>query len=102
MQKYCWILIMVLAACGQKQPTVTEKAADAHSDNAEEVVLTADQLRHAGISTGPVKDTLVSSELVVNGMVDVPPQNIVSVSFPMGGYCGQPNYCQACMCSKGN
>jgi len=86
MQKYCWILLMLLAACGQKQAAVTEKVADTHSDAVEEVVLTTDQLRHAGISTGPVKDTLVSSELVVNGMVDVPPQNIVSVSFPMGGY----------------
>jgi len=29
---------------------------------------------------------VLSDEIVVNGVVDVPPQNIVSVSFPMGGY----------------
>jgi len=33
-----------------------------------------------------VQKQLLNSELKVNGLVDVPPQNIVSVSFPLGGY----------------
>lgn len=85
MQKYHWLLfITILAGCNgaalEKQPAAaTETIAD-------EVTLTAEQRENAGITTGNAKDTTVSAELLVNGMVDVPPQNIVSISFPMGGY----------------
>jgi cobalt-zinc-cadmium efflux system membrane fusion protein len=50
------------------------------------VTLTDAQIKNAGIQTDyPVKQQ-VESVLKVSGVVDVPPQNIVSVSFPMGGY----------------
>jgi len=50
------------------------------------VKFTADQLKQAGIETGQIAVKPLSAELKVNGVVDVPPQNIVSVSFPLGGY----------------
>ena len=50
------------------------------------VTLTSLQITNAGVETAlPVQQTL-STQLSVNGSVDVPPQNIVSVSFPFGGY----------------
>ncbi len=74
----------MLAACNGAAP---EKQPAAPSDRvADGVTLTAEQRGNAGITTGNAKDTTVSAELLVNGMVDVPPQNIVSISFPMGGY----------------
>ncbi|MFT4023750.1 MAG: efflux RND transporter periplasmic adaptor subunit [Flavihumibacter sp.] len=85
MRKYYWIPLLLLAACADKKPAATTAKTPAPAV-ANEVALTAAQIANAGIVTGVVKDTLVSTELVVNGMVDVPPQNIVSVSFPMGGY----------------
>ncbi len=59
--------------------------------NTEEVVsdvvtLTVAQIKNSGIETGIPQERIMNSELKVNGLVDVPPQNIVSVSFPIGGY----------------
>lgn len=75
-------LIFLIAACSSKK---TEEQTAAEQD-AEVVALTEEQIKNAGIQTGLIEMKLLNSELKVNGLVDVPPQNIVSVSFPLGGY----------------
>lgn len=53
----------------------------------ESVVKLSDpQFRNAGIKTGIVETRPVSSILRLNGRIDVPPQNMISVSIPLGGY----------------
>jgi membrane fusion protein, heavy metal efflux system len=75
-----WIILMV--ACSSKK---AEEQTPGEQD-AEFVSLTDEQIKNAGIQTGIIEKKLLNSELKVNGLVDVPPQNIVSVSFPLGGY----------------
>lgn len=75
--------LLVLAGCKEAKE---EKKTEAPVSLTDEVVLTPAQRSRANIVTGLLTDTTVSTELLVHGMVDVPPQNIVSVSFPMGGY----------------
>jgi cobalt-zinc-cadmium efflux system membrane fusion protein len=43
-------------------------------------------LEKAGVLTGTITRKVMGASLTVNGVVDVPPQNLVSVSFPPGGY----------------
>ena len=83
MKYIIWILAggMIASCASKKEETATREAAPA-----DQVTLTDTQLRNAAVETGPVKQLKLNSELKVNGMVDVPPQNIVSVSFPLGGY----------------
>lgn len=50
------------------------------------VTLTNAQIKTAGIDTGHAANRPVASTLRVTGAIDVPPQNMVSISFPMGGY----------------
>jgi cobalt-zinc-cadmium efflux system membrane fusion protein len=50
------------------------------------IVLTAAQMTQASIDTGRMLYKLIDEVIAVNGVVDVPPQNMVSVSFPLGGY----------------
>ncbi|MFI5192485.1 MAG: efflux RND transporter periplasmic adaptor subunit [Chitinophagales bacterium] len=50
------------------------------------VSLSEAQIKNAGIMTGTAEKRNISSILKVSGKIDVPPQNIVSVSFPLGGY----------------
>ena len=79
-----WILLLtIIASCGtpENDPVTAEK-----NQPEDYVELSDEQLKNAGIVTGSANDTVVSSELRVNGMIDVPPQNTVSVSFPLGGY----------------
>jgi len=51
-----------------------------------DIVLSATQVEKAKIRTGPLEQRTIRHEIIVNGVVDVPPQNMVSVSFPLGGY----------------
>jgi cobalt-zinc-cadmium efflux system membrane fusion protein len=81
---YALALCALLTACsgGADQPAV-------ETSNPEEptrVTLTAAQAATAGIATGSLEARKVRSSVTVNGIVDVPPQNLVSVSFPLGGY----------------
>jgi len=77
------LLLTILNACNDsKEP----EAVAAPPEPADQVTLTDEQMSQAGIEVGYGTDTVISNELLVNGVVDVPPQNIVSVSFPLGGY----------------
>ncbi|MBX3241984.1 MAG: efflux RND transporter periplasmic adaptor subunit [Chitinophagaceae bacterium] len=69
-------------ACSSPQEPKEETTAVAE----DYITLSAEQYKNAGIETGIVQKHPVNSILRVNGVVDVPPQNIVSVSFPLGGY----------------
>lgn len=51
-----------------------------------EVQLTPEQIKTAGIEIKPATNRDMHTIMRVNGVVDVPPQNIVSVSMPLGGY----------------
>ncbi len=85
MTKYIIISIAfaILTSCGSKQ-TKTEVAEE--SSNETSVELTDAQLKNSEIKTGKIEQRNISSLLKVNGKIEVPPQNMVSVSVPMGGY----------------
>ena len=77
------VFLLVVAGCTAKKQAATESKEAVTTDR---VVMTDTQVLNAGIETGSVTNQTINTSLKVNGMVDVPPQNIVSVSFPMGGY----------------
>lgn len=83
--KYVYIIntLWLVSACGSKdvEQSVTDSA---HVENT--VTLSDEQLKNAGIAIGKIEQKTISSVLKVNGRIDVPPQNIISVSVPMGGY----------------
>jgi cobalt-zinc-cadmium efflux system membrane fusion protein len=70
-------------ACSNKKNS--EEAISIPGDEVN-VSLTTAQLKNAGITTGKLEQREISSILKVNGKIDVPPQNMVSISVPMGGY----------------
>jgi cobalt-zinc-cadmium efflux system membrane fusion protein len=77
------LLIILLAACGNSKQEETTAPA---SGNENMVTLSEAQVKNAGIATGKIEQKEISSILKVNGKVDVPPQNMVSISVPLGGY----------------
>ena len=77
------IAIAFLTSCGEKQKQ-TESIIN--SEIANIVELTDAQLSNSKIQTGKIQQQNISSILKVNGIIDVPPQNMVSISAPLGGY----------------
>jgi cobalt-zinc-cadmium efflux system membrane fusion protein len=75
--------IILFTACGNKKNTEEATAKTVVEIN---VALTPAQFKNAGIVAGKLEQREISSILKVNGKIDVPPQNLVSISVPLGGY----------------
>jgi len=80
---YLSVITILLTACGEKKPA-TDNTGKAENTNI--VTLTDAQLKNASILTGKIEQREISSVLKLNGKIDVPPQNMVSISVPLGGY----------------
>jgi cobalt-zinc-cadmium efflux system membrane fusion protein len=78
------VLALMLASCGTKTEAPATETSEAPV--VTEVKLDPQQLQNAGIITGKPMQKPISATLKLNGVIDVPPQNMVSVSFPLGGY----------------
>ena len=78
------IVMVVLLSCGTKEEAATEVVKEEEQETMIE--LNAEQLKNAGITIGYPAEMNMHSTIKVNGVVDVPPQGMVSVSFPLGGY----------------
>ncbi|HLP50911.1 MAG TPA: efflux RND transporter periplasmic adaptor subunit [Chitinophagales bacterium] len=74
--------LVLLSNCGNKSAQVTPE----ETPNSKLVEITEAQLKNANIVTGKAQLKNISSILKVNGIIDVPPQNMVSISVPLGGY----------------
>ena len=85
--KFYFMLLPALfwASCGDQKQAPTATSATAPAMEAA-VSLHPEQLKNAGITLGKPEMKPISSILKLNGSIDVPPQNMVSVSFPLGGY----------------
>lgn len=76
--------ILLLAACGSKKNQ--EKISGNMSSNENAIFLTVAQQSSSKIELGKLEEADISSIIKMNGKIDVPPQNIISVSMPLGGY----------------
>ena len=59
------------------------------------------QSENAGINFCRIEEKEVSTILKLNGKVDVPPQNLISVSIPMGGYLKSTNLLPGSLVKQG-
>lgn len=100
MTKYIIISITFLlflnCGCKQKKAITTENVQTQNS-----VELTNAQLQNAKIETGKIEKRSISSILKVNGKIDVPPQNMISISVPLGGYLRSTKLQEGMRISKG-
>jgi len=86
MKSYFIILaVLIFTACGTKKREIIEEGTTQTALETT-VTLSPEQLKNAGVRIGKPETKPISAVLKLNGSIDVPPQNLVSVSFPMGGY----------------
>jgi len=76
--------LLITTACGTKSPTEDVKAVA--NANQTIVSLNEAQFKSAGIVLGKLEIKSIASILKASGTIDVPPQNMISVSMPLGGY----------------
>ena len=83
------IAALFLSACGNApEPTSTENAA-AETSAPATVTLTPAQLQNAQLVLGKAETRNMGGTLKVNGFIEAPPQNLISISCPLGGYLQQ-------------
>src|SRR5579871_1627765 len=56
------------------------------STSKNEVTLTDEQYKSIQIELGSAEMMSLSGSIKANGMLDIPPQNLVSISAPLGGF----------------
>ena len=101
---YIFILLLIasilLSSCNSKasEETATEEH---HEEEENTVELTAAQYKTTGIELGKVEQKQISGTIKVNGVLDVPPQQLVSVSVPLGGFLKNTELLQGSRVTKG-
>ena len=84
--KYFFIItLLAMLSCSTKQRTNTEESTQASETS---VRLSDAELQTGNIVTGKAEKGIISTSIKVSGTIEAPPQNVVSVSFPMSGYIG--------------
>lgn len=79
------LTLFIITSCGSKE--TPDAAAEAPTQVTENIVKLNDaQLKSAGLMLSKLEQKTISSVIKVNGTINVPPQNLVSISIPMGGY----------------
>ena len=78
------VVLSGLFGCNTAEPQAEETTV--YSNTSLDVHLTAEQMKNGNIQVAVPAVENISQTLLLNGRVDVPPDNLVSVTCPMGGY----------------
>lgn len=90
------------ASCGEPANHTAAAASPKEQPDSTVVSLTALQIKNASIVSGIATEKEMHKTLRVSGTIDVPPQNIVSISLPLGGYLKSMNLIPGQQVKKGS
>lgn len=93
------LLLPILVSCGNDEKKGHEE--ESHVSSEDEIVLTKEQYDIAGIKTGNVSKREMGDIITANGKLDVPPQQMVSVSVPIAGFVKKTNLLEGMYVKKG-
>ena len=97
--QYIILLCILCIACKNE---VAETPAEDHHEEQENVVeLSEAQMKTADIVLGKIEEKQISGTIKVNGVLDVPPQQLVSISAPLGGFLKSTVLLQGSKVTKG-
>jgi membrane fusion protein, heavy metal efflux system len=78
---YIILLVLLAFSCGKK-----EEVKDVAPPSGDTLVISDAQYKAAGVEFGTIEKKPVKKVIKLNGVLDVPPQNLISVSPPLGGF----------------
>lgn len=91
--------LAVLASCGS--PSDREGSGPTAELSGDSVSVSPQQERASGIQLGRIELRSLSGGIPVTGMLDVPPQNLVNITAPLGGFLRSTSLLQGMHVSKG-
>jgi cobalt-zinc-cadmium efflux system membrane fusion protein len=94
------ILSVIASSCDKSKEDKTAKHEDAHAQETA-ITLTAAQYKSAGVELGKLEERSLKGVIKVNGIFDVPPQNLVTISLPYAGIVKQTILLQGLKVKKG-
>ena len=92
------LLMLTLTGCEEKK---VDNETQEQSVSSDTLTLTSEQVKNISITYGNIESKQISSEIKVQGMIDLPPQNIISVNFSLGGYLKSTKLIPGMKVSKG-
>ncbi|MEX2232415.1 MAG: efflux RND transporter periplasmic adaptor subunit [Cyclobacteriaceae bacterium] len=95
------ILVSLLFFSCSKEPAEESTIEVDHVDEDNVVELTGAQMKTAGVLLGAIEQKQISGTIRANGVLDVPPQQLVSVSAPMGGFLKSTSLLEGSRVKKG-
>ncbi len=93
------VLAFLVSCKGEPKKETTATKAKPVEENT--ITLSPEQYRNAALQVGQPVQQKLSAILRVNGVVDVPPANTHTISFPMGGYVRSINLLPGMQLHKG-
>ena len=92
------LILYLLAHCTEKSGTVEEP----EETNTDQIGLSAAQRANAGIEVGRPEIRKLQTTISASGVLDVPPQNLIDVSAPYGGFVKNTTMLQGMRVKKGD
>lgn len=85
---FLFVVASTFPACSgkDKEESKQETADTCAKPGSQEILFSKEQFESAGIETSTMESKNLSDILKVNGKLDVPPQNLVSISAPLSGF----------------
>jgi cobalt-zinc-cadmium efflux system membrane fusion protein len=99
--QFLFLLATVSVVSCSKENSESTQAADENTEESTTVTLDVRQMKIAGIGLGTVEQKQISSTIKANGVLDVPPQQLVSVSAPLGGFLKNTDLLEGSRVKKG-
>lgn len=93
------VMVSIFFSCNTREETAATE--EHHDEESNTVELTDAQMKTAGIQLGKIEPRQISGTIKVNGVLDVPPQQLVSISVPLGGFLKSTTLLQGSRVQKG-
>jgi cobalt-zinc-cadmium efflux system membrane fusion protein len=85
---YITLLALLLFGCGSSsdKKDQSEPQQQQPKEKNNSITFSPQQIKNGGVDTGHLTTHKLSGFVQVNGQVDVPPENLISVNVPLGGF----------------
>ena len=80
------LFILAVSFYGCKQKPFDPKVSEQAEEKQTLVELTPEQAKNAQITLGSLQNKIIGEQIQVSGIMDVPPQGLISINAPYGGF----------------